>query len=388
MARSPAFSKKPGFFDVLLEFLSRDLSHKLKQAAPMNVSVITAFFNERNNLPVFRARVLEVLETMNTNYELVLVDDHSVDGSCELVRDWLTDDPRVRYIRLARNCGSHAAYSAGLAHCTGDCAVLLAADLQDPPESIPALIEQWRSGFDVVWAARSAREGESWSTKLFASIYYRLMRLCALPEMPAKGADFLLMDRKVIDAYNAIPEKNTSFLVMILWLGFRQTSIEYVKQKRHSGRSKWSLTKKLKLFVDSFVSFSYAPIRFMSWAGMGISFLGFVYALVVITNGLRGIPVQGWAWLMVVVLILGGFQLLMLGILGEYLWRAFDEARGRPRYVIEEYRCSSESHVESLARLDTRNGIPRVTIPGVANRSAQDGRSIADTTAEPPGGHV
>lgn len=300
------------------------------------VSILSAFFNERQNLPVLRQRLSAVVERLDCTAEFVLIDDHSNDGSSELVKQWLQEDPRVRYIRLSRNCGSHAAYSAGLAHCSGECAVLLAADLQDPPEAIPTLLEHWRSGFDVVWAARSQRQSESWRTKLFAGVYYRLMRRFALPEMPAKGADFLLMDRKVIDAYNAVPEKNTSFLAMILWLGFRQTSIEYVKEARHAGQSKWSLSKKLKLFVDSFVSFSYAPIRLMSLAGAAISVLGFLYALFVVFNALRGHPVEGWSSLMVVVLILGGFQLLMLGVLGEYLWRAFDEARGRPRYVIEE----------------------------------------------------
>ena len=154
------------------------------------------------------------------------------------------------------------------------------------------------------------------------------MRRLALPQMPAQGADFLLMDRKVVDAYNSIREKNTSFLAMILWLGFRQTFIEYVKQARHAGVSKWNLSKKIKLFIDSLVSFSYAPIRLMSAVGVGASLLGMLYAAVVVVNALRGDPVNGWSSIMVVVLLLGGFQMVMLGILGEYLWRAFDEARG------------------------------------------------------------
>jgi dolichol-phosphate mannosyltransferase len=304
------------------------------------ISVLTAFLDEADNLPRFRERVLAILTELAVDYEVVLIDDHSIDGSAELAKEWMLEDPGVKYIRLSRNCGSHAAYSAGLARCTGDCAVLLAADLQDPPESIPLLLDHWKQGNDVVWAARAGRDGESRATKLFAWGYYQLMRRFALPEMPSQGADFLLMDRKVIDAYNAVPEKNTSFLAMILWLGFRQTSIQYVKQARHSGTSKWNLTKRLKLFIDSFVSFSYAPIRLMTVAGGVVAALGFLYAIVVIFNAFRGLPVQGWASLMVVVLVLGGFQLLMLGVLGEYLWRAFDEARGRPRYVVEEYRCS------------------------------------------------
>jgi dolichol-phosphate mannosyltransferase len=301
------------------------------------ISLITAFLNEETNLPLLRERATAVLKESGLDYEIVLVDDHSTDNSPALAKAWAQDDRNVHYIRLSRNCGSHAALSAGLAKCTGDCAVLLAADLQDPPEMIPQLVERWRAGFEVVWATRSDRKGEAWHTKLFGELYFAMMRRFALPDLPKKGADFLLMDRKVIDVYNQIPEKNTSFLAMILWLGFRQTSIEYVKQARHSGSTKWNLSKKIKLLIDSMVSFSYAPIRLASLSGVLISLLGFIYAVVVIVNAFCGVPVQGWSSLMVVVLMLGGFQLLILGIFGEYLWRAFDEARGRPRYIIEEY---------------------------------------------------
>ncbi len=301
------------------------------------ISVITAFLNEESNLSLFRERVLTALRALPYEYEVVLVDDHSTDGSSALAKAWAEEDPSVRYIRLSRNFGSHPAFAAGLAACTGDCAIFLAADLQDPPEVIPQLVERWVASHDVVWAVRSERLGESTSTKLFAQIYYWLMRTFALAEMPAKGADFMLLDRKVIDAYNAIREKNTSFLPMIVWLGFRQTSIDYVKQARHSGATKWTFSKKIKLLIDSLVSFSYFPIRFASVSGVCVSLLGYCYAIVVVINALRGVPIQGWSSLMVVVLVLGGFQLLMLGIFGEYLWRAFDEARGRPRYVIEEH---------------------------------------------------
>jgi dolichol-phosphate mannosyltransferase len=301
------------------------------------VSILTAFLNEESNLPLLRERVTAALAKAGVDYDIVLIDDHSTDGGPAFAKGWAASDPNVQYIRLSRNYGSHAAYSAGLCKCRGDCAVLLAADLQDPPEMIAELLERWRAGYEVVWATRSAREGEALSTRLFARVYYTLMRRFALPDMPKKGADFLLMDRKVIDAYNAVPEKNTSFLAMILWLGFRQTSVEYVKQARHSGTSKWNLSKKVKLLIDSMVSFSYAPIRLASLSGVFVGMLGFLYAAVVLFNALRGHPVEGWSSLMVVVLLLGGFQLLMLGVFGEYLWRAFDEARGRPRYVIEEY---------------------------------------------------
>jgi len=302
------------------------------------LSIITAFYNEEQNLPVFRQRLQAALAGLGLDCQVVLVDDHSNDGSSALARQWADEDATVSYVRLSRNCGSHAAFSAGLAWASGDCAILLAADLQDPPELIRQLLDRWEAGHDVVWACRAAREGEAWSTKLAAGLYYRLMRRFALPEMAIKGADFLLMDRKVIQAYNAIPEKNTSFLAMILWLGFRQTSITYTKQPRLAGRSKWSFSRKVKLFIDSMVSFSCAPIRFISLSGMMLSLIGLLVGVAILINYLGGQPVAGWSALVLVNLVIGGFQLLMLGVLGEYLWRAYDESPGRPRYLIEEVR--------------------------------------------------
>jgi glycosyltransferase involved in cell wall biosynthesis len=302
----------------------------------VELSVVTPFLNEQGNLPLFRERLLVALEKLDASWELVLVDDHSDDDSPRFAKEWAALDPRVRYLRLSRTSGSHAAWSAGLASSRGTAVIMMAADLQDPPEAIGRLLAEWRQGYHVVWASRADRQGESWLTKAFSACYYRAMRKLALPNMPRKGADFLLMDRRVVDAYNSIPEKNTSFFGIILWLGFRQTCIEYVKQPRHAGKSKWTLSKKIKLFIDSLVSFSYAPIRLMSVLGVVVSVLGMLYACFVVVHALQGRAVEGWSSLIVVALVLGGFQLLMLGILGEYLWRTYDESRGRPRYLIEE----------------------------------------------------
>ncbi len=316
------------------------------------ISIVTAFYNEEQNLPVFQQRVRSTVAMLGLSYQIVLIDDHSSDGSSAIARQWAREDPSVCYLRLSRNCGTHAALSAGLQEVRGDCAVLLAADLQDPPETIPALLEHWHGGAQVVWASRAERQGETWTTKLFAGLYYRLMRHFALPDMPIRGADFLLMDRKVVAAYNAIPEKNTSFLALVLWMGFRQTTIGYVKQARLAGRSKWSFSKKLKLLIDSLVSFSVAPIRLMSLAGMTVSLLGLLYAGVVVINAVAGRPVEGWSSLMLAILLLGGFQLLMMGLLGEYLWRTYDESRGRPRYLIEDLvrdRLAEETSADRAA---------------------------------------
>jgi dolichol-phosphate mannosyltransferase len=302
------------------------------------ISVLVFFYNERDSLPVLRERVEKALFDSSFDFEVILVDDASVDGSDLFARNWKDVRYRTRYIKFSRNFGSHAAITAGLQHCTGDCAVIMAADLQDPPETIPQLVEEYRKGNDVVWACRTERLGESLFTKLAAGFYYQTMRRMGLPNMPPKGADFLLVSRKVIDAVNQHPEKHTSVLAMILWMGFKQSHIEYVKQARHAGVSKWTLSKKIKLFIDSIVSFSYVPIRMTSLFGLLLATAGFVYAIVVFVSRLAGWVTTGtgFAALMTVLLVGQGTILLMLGILGEYIWRAFDESRGRPRFIIDE----------------------------------------------------
>lgn len=342
------------------------------------VTIVTAFLNEGETLPRFRLSLLGALAQVDGHCEIILVDDHSTDASRDIAKRWAAEDPSVKYLRLSRNCGSHAAFSAGLMAATGNCAVLLAADLQDPPETVPELLAKWREGYDVVWAVRARREGEAWTKRFCAAIYYRLMRRLALPDMPSQGADFLLMDRKVIDAYNAIPEKHTSFLAMILWMGFRQTSIEYVKQARHGGTSKWTLSKKLKLALDSIVSFSYAPIRLMSALGVTMALAGFLYAAVVIVGRLVGWVAAGagFAALMTVLLVGQGTILMTLGVLGEYLWRTFDEARGRPRYIIEEYLTSGQD--SSLAPGKGNGGAG-----SAARHSSRNARSDGPATETP-----
>lgn len=307
----------------------------------MRVSVITFFHNEEGNLQILLERIYEACRDRFESLELLLVDDASEDRSGNVALHWAqsaNDRVRCVYVRFSRNFGSHAAVAAGLQYCTGDCAVIMAADLQDPPEMIPELVAGYGEGFDVVWACRSMRIGESFFTTRAASFYYRLMRWLGLPNMPPKGADFLLVSRKVIDAVNASPEKHTSVLAMILWMGFRQTFIQYVKQARHSGQSKWTLSKKIKLLIDSVVSFSYVPIRAASMVGLLMALAGFGYAGWICLMWLLGrvSTGTGYAAIMCSLLIGQGAILLTLGILGEYLWRTFDESRRRPRFIIDQ----------------------------------------------------
>lgn len=300
------------------------------------VSVITPAYNEAENLGALFERLERVFEGLQAGWEWIVVDDGSRDGTFAELQRMAGGGQHIRAVRLARNFGSHAAIMCGLERAKGDCAVIMAADQQDPPEEVPNLLRRWQRGAQLVWAVRASRHGEGAGKIGFARLYYWVMReVVRLRGMPAKGADFFLVDRRVIDAAVTFRERNVSVLALLAWLGFRQDTIYYDKQPRLHGASGWSLTKKLKLVVDSVTSFSFLPVRLMSLVGFAVALGGFVYAGHVIFNALTGSPVQGWSSLMVVVLVIGGIQMLMMGVLGEYLWRALDEARARPRYVIE-----------------------------------------------------
>lgn len=300
------------------------------------LTIVTPAYNEAENLPVLYQRLRGVLDSTDTDWEWIVVDDHSSDETPAVLTHLAEQDGRLRGFRFSRNFGSHTAITCGLNHALGGCAIVMAADLQDPPEKIPHLLAQWQHGAQVVWAVRAQREGESAIHLGFARLYYALMRRTgALRDLPPAGADFFLIDRRVIDAFNQFHESHVSILALITWMGFRQAVISYNKQARLHGRSGWSLERKLKLVVDSITSFTYFPIRLMSYVGFTTALLGFLYAGLVVFDALRGFPPQGWASLMVVMLILGGVQMVMLGVLGEYLWRALDEGRRRPRYIIE-----------------------------------------------------
>jgi dolichol-phosphate mannosyltransferase len=300
------------------------------------LSLVTPAYNESDNLPHLYAGICGVLDPLAIAWEWIVVDDHSSDATYRTIEELAKRDARVRGMRLARNHGSHSAVRCAIARSTGAAAVILAADLQDPPELIPLLLARWRDGADVVWAVRAAREGESKSTILFARLYYWLLRKAAgMQQLPGEGADFALIDRKVAEALGQFRESNTSLFALIMWMGFLQTSVEYTKKPRLHGSSGWSLAKKLKLVVDSLTAFTFAPVRCMSYLGFATALGAFVWAGFIMRNAVFGHPVEGWSSVMVAVLFLGGLQMMMMGVLGEYLWRALDEARQRPSYLIE-----------------------------------------------------
>ncbi|NOT43150.1 MAG: glycosyltransferase family 2 protein [Acidobacteria bacterium] len=297
------------------------------------ISVLTPAFNEAANLPALYRRLVATMATVGGDWEWVVVDDHSRDDTFGVLAALAADDPRVRGIRLARNSGSHVAITCGLHHVAGDAAVMMAADLQDPPETMTAMLGRWREGAQVVWAVRRVRPGES-SHAGFAAAYYWVMRhVVGMKEMPSRGADYFLVDRAVIDAFRRFPERHGSVLAHLTWLGFRQAYVEYDKQPRAAGRSGWTLARKLGLVLDSVTSFTAAPLRLASMAGAGLM----VLAAPVGVAGLLLLPAISGILLLVLaaVAVVGGLQLLALGLLGEYVWRGVEEARRRPQFVVE-----------------------------------------------------
>lgn len=301
------------------------------------IAIVVPVLNERDNLRRFYGEVTDVMRSLGDyDWEFVFVDDGSRDGSFELLNLLRADDERVLALRFPRNFGSHIAIAAGIDHCHGDAAVVLAADLQDPPALIRDFVARWREGFDVVWGARTGRD-DSAATSWAIAIFYRLVRRFAIPSYPKGGTgSFCLISRPVIEAFRQCNERNRLTFGLIAWGGFRETQVPYHRPRRLVGSSSWTLGRMLKSAVDTFVSFSFLPIRAISFLGLAVSFLSFLFGFYIVINKLWfGAQVQGWTLVMLAVLVLGGVQLVMIGVLGEYLWRILDEARARPLYLIE-----------------------------------------------------
>ena len=302
------------------------------------ISIVVPVFNNASSLPDLLERFQALAaENANDQFEFVFVDDGSVDNSFSVLESLLQKDSRIQVVKLSRNFGSNAALLAGLGHTRGDAVAAIAADLQDPPELINDMLLDWRQGHKVVLAARQSRDDEFLTTFL-ADTFYSLFRRFAIKTMPEHGFDFFLIDRQVCDLINQIQENNAYLMGLILWLGFSPKVIYYHRQAREKryGQSMWTAAKKIKYFLDSFVAFSYFPVRAASVIGIVLSAAGLVYAAIVIALRLAtSVQPEGWASLMIVVLIVSGVQMLMIGILGEYLWRNLDETRRRPRFIVE-----------------------------------------------------
>lgn len=298
--------------------------------------VVPVYYNQDNLLPLYTDLKEKVLSKIDIDYELIMVDDGSKDNSYQVMKELAKLDNKIRTVRLSRNFGEHSAILAGLSVCTGDFAVRKAADLQEPSEVILDMMKKYEEGYKVVLATRADRE-EPMMQKAFSNLYAFLMRKLALSNMPKGGFDTFLIDRQVIDVLVKMQEKNTSLMSQILWAGFETATVPYVRKKREIGKSRWTLSKKIKLVYDSLLSFSYFPIKLITTAGFLSFFISIIMLFVIIYKKFAGIiDVEGYT--SIIMLILMGFGIIMLsiGILGEYMWRAFDAARNRPPFIIED----------------------------------------------------
>ena len=305
--------------------------------------VVPVFHNAASLLDLLTQFQALASKNAADRFEFVFVDDGSADNSFAVLQELARSEPRMRVVKLSRNFGSNAALLAGLGQSRGEVVAVIAADLQDPPELIDQMLIQWRAGHKVVLAARSSREDPG-LTALLAQAFYLLFRRFAIKTMPKGGFDFFLIDRQVCDLINGIQESNAYLMGLILWFGFDPKVLYYHRREREKkyGGSMWTFARKVKYFVDSFVAFSYVPVRAASLLGVSLSLIGLLYALCVVVFRLcYDVPVQGWTSLMVVLLVVSGAQLLMTGIVGEYLWRNLEETRRRPRFVIERLLESS-----------------------------------------------
>ena len=301
------------------------------------ISIVAPIYNEVATLPEFYRRVKDALQYLEHTWELVLVDDGSLDGSSEMIRDLSKQDKRVRQVIFARNFGHQIAVTAGLNFARGRAVIIMDSDLQDPPETIPDLVKKWKEGFEVVYAVREQREGESWFKLFTASLFYRLIYRITDVSIPMDVGDFRLMDRKVVDVLNQMRERHRFLRGMAAWVGFRQIGVPYRRAARYAGETKYPLKKMLKFASDAITSFSYFPLQLATYLGFisaGISIL--VIPVVIVLRLAGSQAFFGQATTLIAVLFLGGVQLISLGILGEYIGRLYDEAKGRPLYIVRE----------------------------------------------------
>jgi dolichol-phosphate mannosyltransferase len=301
-------------------------------------SLIIPIYNEEETIPELYRRVSDVMDSLDDSVELILINDGSRDCSLNLMRELQERDARVCYISFARNFGHQAAVTAGLNFARGQVIVVLDADLQDPPELIPKMIEFWQAGYHVVYAQRTKRKKESWFKRLTAYVFYRLLRQLADVDIPADTGDFCLMDRQVVDVLNSMPERNRYIRGLRAWIGFRQTAVKFERDPRFAGEVKYTFKKSLALAINSLVSFSKIPLRISTYLGLFSALIALLMALLVLYWRLQqpDSPVTGLATILIAVFFLGSVQLISIGILGEYIGRIYEEVKGRPAYTIAE----------------------------------------------------
>ncbi|MFU8827360.1 MAG: glycosyltransferase family 2 protein [Brevefilum sp.] len=300
-------------------------------------TVVAPIYNELENIPELYQRVRDVMERTGEPWELILVDDGSTDGSTAVIRNLAENDSRVQPVIFARNFGHQIAVTAGVDYSRGDAVIIIDADLQDPPEVILELIAKWREGYEVVYAVREEREGESWFKRTTASLFYRLIYRITDVKIPLDTGDFRLMDHKVVQVMQQMREKHRFLRGMSAWVGFKQVGVTYKRKPRYAGETKYPFSKMFKLALNAITSFSYFPLQmatFIGFVAAGISVIAI--PVVAILRLITGTALLGQATTLVIVLFLGGVQLISLGIIGEYIGRIYDEAKNRPLYIVAE----------------------------------------------------
>jgi glycosyltransferase involved in cell wall biosynthesis len=328
------------------------------------LSVIVPVRNEEAVLPELHRRLLQSVGSTAGGFEILYVDDGSTDRTRELLDLACRRDARVGYVRLSRNFGKEAAVSAGLREARGEATVVIDGDLQDPPELIPSMLAAWRTGADVVNMRRRARAGESWLKRATAFAFYRVMNRLSEVPIPVDTGDFRLLSRRAVDAINAMPERNRVMKGLFAWIGFNQATIDYDREPRAAGRSKWRYWKLWNLALEGITGFSVTPLKVATYVGFATAFSAFAFAAFMFVKTLAfGDPARGFPTLIVVISFLGGLQLMAIGVLGEYLARLFVEAKGRPLYLVDENRVPSQAAQRPWSR-------PRVEQPSVQSQIA------------------
>lgn len=303
----------------------------------IDLSIVAPMYNEEHNVDYFFNRILPLLNSWNLSYEIICINDGSTDGTSQKVREFQKNHPGIKLIEFSRNFGKENAMTAGLQYSRGKAVVPIDSDLQDPPELIESLLAKWREGYDVVYAVRKKRHGETFLKRLTASLFYKIINWFSETPIPQNTGDFRLMDQRVVKVINQIPERTRFMKGLFAWVGFKQIGITYDRDPRHKGKTKWNFWKLWNFALDGITLFSTSGLKLWSYVGLFFSMSSFCYAVFLIIRTLiHGKDVPGYASIMVVILFLGGLQLISLGVLGEYLGRVYAEVKRRPLYIISD----------------------------------------------------
>ena len=312
-------------------------------------SIVVPVYNEEECILETHRRLKDVMDRSGGTYEIIFVNDGSRDDSADRIRMLCRSDRALRLIDFSRNFGHQAAVTAGLHHASGQAVVIIDCDLQDPPEVILEMIARWKEGYDVVYGKRISREGETWFKRVSASMFYRLLKTLTSVDIPVDTGDFRLIDRKVCDVLGKISEKNRYLRGLVSWVGFKQIAVEYERDERFAGETKYPLRKMLRLALDGITSFSYKPLKIASYLGLAVSAFSFVYLVVVLFQRLfTDSTITGWASIVALSLLFNGIMLMVLGIVGEYLGRIYDETKNRPLYIVNERMGFGDEHEASV----------------------------------------